>query len=374
MTTIRPIALCGMLTLATLASPAVADSPYNAGAGVSAPTVTTERAIRDATTGTIHYERVKVRPAADKWGNAQGNQHDLAVDGAFKGQTVAVLHLYVDSTFDFSLPKAALEEKGFSTYRWIRNAPPADELAKALEKSGQLWIISDSSNQLTPDHVAVIKKFFDAGHGVYIWGDNEPYYTDANVVANALFGTGMHGDLRGDNTVGMLSTDIRIGGIKPNHLLSTGLEHIYEGITIATIDANYAAGGLEPLIYGSAGNLVAAYYDQGGKRAILDGGFTRLYMKWDTAGTARYVKNAAAWLANVERFNPSLDTKWPAMKAVDSVPAITTEPVYLQSTCGYGEPEPQPTFDTALSNRMAYILLGLLAGLGVLMYLPRRFR
>lgn len=47
---------------------------------------------------------------------------------------------------------------------------------------------------------------------------------------------------------------------------------------------------------------MAAYYSRNGKRAILDGGFTRLYIHWDTAGTARYVKNAAAWLVNYERF------------------------------------------------------------------------
>ena len=34
--------------------------------------------------------------------------------------------------------------------------------------------------------------------------------------------------------------------------------------------------------------------------------FTRLYVKWDTAGTGRYVKNAAAWLVNVERFGDSV--------------------------------------------------------------------
>jgi len=27
-----------------------------------------------------------------------------------------------------------------------------------------------------------------------------------------------------------------------------------------------------------------------------------LFIKWDTAGTGRYVKNAAAWLVNYERF------------------------------------------------------------------------
>jgi hypothetical protein len=44
-------------------------------------------------------------------------------------------------------------------------------------------------------------------------------------------------------------------------------------------------------------------------RAILDGGFTCLYMRWDTAGTGRYVKNAAAWLANAERFGDAVVAK-----------------------------------------------------------------
>ena len=85
----------------------------------------------------------------------------------------------------------------------------------------------------------------------------------------------------------------------PNHLITTGLQQIYEGITIATIQDNQ---NLKPLIYNSEGNVVAAYYEQNGKRAILDGGFTRLYVSWDEAGTGRYVKNAAAWLVNYEKF------------------------------------------------------------------------
>src|SRR5690554_454547 len=51
---------------------------------------------------------------SDTYGNAEGNQYDLAVDGAFDGQTIVVLHLYAGEGFDFSLPTAALKEKGFS--------------------------------------------------------------------------------------------------------------------------------------------------------------------------------------------------------------------------------------------------------------------
>jgi hypothetical protein len=56
------------------------------------------------------------------------------------------------------------------------------------------------------------------------------------------------------------------------------------------------------VIYGSAGNLVTAAFEAHGKRLIVDGGFTRLSNKWDSAGTGRYVMNAAAWLANYEKF------------------------------------------------------------------------
>lgn len=285
-----PLALC-----LTATSPALAQ--YNPAAAVSAPT---ERAVveevgKDGVKRKVEVER---RPAADAFGNAAGNQFDLAIDGAFEGQTIAVIHLYTGEGFDFSLPKAALKEKGFSVYRWVGAPPSPKELKEALKKSCQLWIISGSTQTLNEEHLAVIKAFFEAGHGLYIWGDNEPYYADANFVARALLDTTMNGNIIGDQVVGLRATGQK-PGVLPNHLLSTGLEHLYEGITIATLEKN---GALQPLVYGSAGNLVTAFYDRNGRRALLDGGFTRLFVKWDTAGTGRYVKNAAAWLANVERF------------------------------------------------------------------------
>jgi hypothetical protein len=239
-----------------------------------------------------------VKVDVDKHGNAQGNKYDLAVDGAFEGETITVLHFYTGEGFDFSLPKNALKEKGFSVYRYIDNPPSPEELEKSLEKSCQLWLISSNVQKLTEAHLVVIKKFFDAGHGVYIWGDNEPYYADANYVAEYLIGTKMLGNLPGNEVVGLNENKSNIG-LTPGHLISTGLENIYEGITIATIQKNTA---LNPLIYGHEGNLVAATYENNGKRLILDGGFTRLYVAWDEAGTGRYVKNAAAWLVNYERF------------------------------------------------------------------------
>jgi hypothetical protein len=296
--------LVTLLTLFAAAAPARAQ--YTAAAGQNAPTVdvTVETKAAD---GKVTRSVVHQQAPQDRYGNAQGSHNDLAVDGAFDGQTVAVLHFYTGEGFDFELPRKALKEKGFSVYRWI-NAPPSPaELKKSLAKADQLWLIATDRRLLSDEHVKVIKEFFDGGHGVYIWGDNEPYYADANVVAKALFGTEMLGNVPGDQVVNLQAKGHK-RGLKPNHLLTTGLEHLYEGITIATIQPNQV---LEPLVYGHEDNLVTAFYDKGGKRAILDGGFTRLYLKWDTAGTGRYVKNAAAWLANYERFgNAVVSTKF----------------------------------------------------------------
>jgi hypothetical protein len=287
--------LLAALVVCLLSGTALAQ--YTKAAGVNAPSVAAMEEYVDSE-GRRQQREVHVKAAPDQHGNAQGNQHDLAVDGAFDGQTVAVLQFYVEEAFDFSLPKKALAEKGFSVYRWVGRPPSPEELETKLKKACQLWIISGDQQLLNKQHLAVIKRFFDSGKGVYIWGDNQPYYADANAVAQELLGTQMLGNLMGDQVVGLQKAPGKTG-LLPRHLLTTGLEYIYEGITIATIQPNPS---LTPLIYGSEGNLVAAFYDKGGKRAILDGGFTRLYVKWDTAGTGRYVKNAAAWLVNVERF------------------------------------------------------------------------
>jgi len=280
----------------TAADAIASDTPYNANAGRNRPRSDSAR--------------------RDRYGNAEGGDHDLARDGAFRGKQIAVLQLYTNTVnlgglhglnglsfggleppFDFELPRRALEEKGFSVHRWT-DVPPVEEMARVLHSSSQLWVISSPMSALGPDHTALIGDFYRSGHGLYLWGDNDPYHHEANLLGRQLLEAEMSGNLPGNQVVGIQRTPGG-PGLEQDHLLTTGLEHIYEGITIATIQPGHS---LRPLITGSAGNIVAAYHDRDGRRAILDGGFTRLYVKWDTAGTARYLKNAAAWLANTERF------------------------------------------------------------------------
>ena len=246
----------------------------------------------------VVYEYKKVA-TTDNFGNASGNQYDLAVDGAFEGQTIVVLQFYTGENFDFEKPKAALKEKGFSVYRFSNAAPSPKELEEALSKACQLWVISSTSQMLNDEHAEIIKKFFYSGKGVYLWCENDPYHADADFLAQKLIGASMSGGYYAGQNV-TFKTDSTNIGMQADHLITTGLEYVFEGITIAQIhDPNKQ---LKPLIWSTDGNVVTAIYEDQGQRLIIDGGFTRLYCNWETAGTGRYVKNAAAWLVNYERF------------------------------------------------------------------------
>ena len=237
----------------------------------------------------------------DRYGNPQGSQYDLAEDGSFTGYKIVVLNLCRDSSCNFIEPAKALKKKGFEIEEY-RNLPTLQQLKSALfgDKT-QLWIISDRNGYMDHKYSEFITAYFESGHGVYIWGDNDPYFVDANLILRGIFGVTMSGNSYGDQVLGIQRTD-RGPGIIPNHPITTGITNFYEGITIAEVNVRQE---LTPLIYASDGKIVTAYYDKYSRRALVDGGFTRLYHKWDSAGTDRYVVNAAAWLANIERFGYS---------------------------------------------------------------------
>ena len=236
----------------------------------------------------------------DRYGNPSGSQYDLAQDGAFKNYTIILLNL-CSEWCDFTKPQIALEKNGFRIKEY-KTVPDLMSLQQDMRiPNSQLWVISNSTQRLDDSLISEIINYFNMGHGIYIWGDNSPFFADANRIIRPLFGTELTGDRPGRKVLGIQQLDGQ-PGIIANHLITTGLVNFYEGITIAELQS---PGGLQPLIYGSECQILAAFYDREQKRALVDGGFTRLYCDWDSAGTDRYVVNAAAWLANIERFGYS---------------------------------------------------------------------
>ena len=235
----------------------------------------------------------------DRYGNPEGGQYDLAKDGAFKGYQIIVLNFGndgADSDDIMKEPKKALAKKGFTVKEY--EDVPSNFRSVLSTPNSQLWILSGIHQHLDSQSLNLIYDYYCQGHGIYIWGDNDPWYVDANVVLQKLFGTEMSGNLPGNKVISIQQSAGQPGIIE-NHPITTGIVNFFEGITIATVNTGRH---LKPLVYGSDRNVVTAYYDEGGRRVLADGGYTRLYCNWDSAGTDRYVVNAAAWLANVEKF------------------------------------------------------------------------
>ena len=157
---------------------------YNKSAGMNAPAPASVRVETKRSDGRVEVHTEQREAPRDGYGNAQGNQYDLAVDGAFEGQTVLVVDLYGQ---DFSRAAAAIKEKGFSVVRYS-GVPPLEEFQAALKKSNQFWILAscDNSVHLSKAHQAAVQRFFTEGHGVYLWGDNDPCNADADVLARQL--------------------------------------------------------------------------------------------------------------------------------------------------------------------------------------------
>ena len=236
----------------------------------------------------------------DKYGNPNGSSYDLLRDGSMRGYTILFINLCRASDSPqhakgYVGPINALESKGFSV-EFLCGFP--SDFPSKLDKVCQLWVISGDKQTVTTDQINAIKNFYNQGKGVYLWADNDPYFADINPIVSSLFGVSLSGDYLGDKVVGVQKRKGDVG-IAAGHLISTGIVNFYEGITISNVAMNQH---VQPLVYSTDGKVVTAYSDKDGKRLLIDGGFTRLYHKWDSAGTDRYIVNAAGWLGNFERF------------------------------------------------------------------------
>uniref|UniRef100_A0A0G4I0P9 Alpha-type protein kinase domain-containing protein n=1 Tax=Chromera velia CCMP2878 TaxID=1169474 RepID=A0A0G4I0P9_9ALVE len=292
----------------------------------------------------------------DQYGNAFGTAYDLGLDGAFKGLKIAVLHLYTGEGFDFSKPLGALTTKGFEVHRWTE-VPSPKELEDVLKTCCQCWVISTSTQTLGEAHADVLQRFYNEGNGLYLWGDNDPYHADANFLGLRIFGSSMAGYTQGDKQVQLRQTEGGPGF--KEHLITTGVENLYEGISVATVNPG---PDMEPLMWGSASNLIIAIHDRDGKRAVFDGAFTRLFWYWDQAGSTRYVVNAAVWLVNLEarcpgnayaqRVNDKTDITLPSFSKTSNVvrrsSVLSTRPLQLMETLA--EEEDQDGSDCADSE------------------------
>lgn len=235
----------------------------------------------------------------DRFGNPIGHAFDLGGgdEERVQGERILFYYAYPAATeggYALAEMKKILSERGFRMD--ARQAPGLN--ASLLSGYSQLWFVSDQHRTLSDQDVQTVANYVGAGNGLAIWGDNDPYNVDANLLAHALVGTRFVGNMPGQRNL------VPGAGLAPGyfieHPLTQGVNNLYEGHTIPTIAPT---AGVTILGRSHDGQNCLGCYEREGRRVALDAGFTKLFNQYfhESAGLGRYLSNIAFWLARGAR-------------------------------------------------------------------------
>jgi uncharacterized protein YegL len=238
----------------------------------------------------------------DEFGNPAGRAFDLGGgdEDRIRGERILLYHCPIpDGPVAEAELRRMMAERGL--HLDVRHAPRrggCDLTEQLLSGYTQLWYLSGRTSTLTGQQVQMIADYVGSGNGLAIWADNEPFYADANLLAQALTGSSFTGNKEADRV--MVPGAERSPGRFIEHQLTQGVNNLYEGITICTI---HAAPGVTILGQSHDGQLCLGCFDREGQRIVLDTGFTKLYPDrlHRSAGLGRYLSNIAFWLAKGSR-------------------------------------------------------------------------
>ena len=240
--------------------------------------------------------------------NPVGREYDLGRDGAFMGFCILIAQFYSDYQFTDAAMQKPIDElkmKGFQ----VKHVKTEDECVKELASNQYqvAWIISDS-NIKNPNMIPCLTNFHSNGGAIFLFADNSPWVRHASDFLQTKFGITVEGNYGGGSTMTYEENSHREKGHFGQHEIFTGIKHLFEGITIChpvySTSASHTV--FVPIATASDGNTSIAVYDPplssrtNEGRICLDCGFTKLYINWDSAGTARYIVNASCWLLRIE--------------------------------------------------------------------------
>lgn len=266
--------------------------------------------ILDFYTAHAGLQEADANAPVDKYNNPEGAQYDLGVEGAFTAYKI-LAGLFYDSSLDNAATVmtpadftnrvgGALKSKGFQ-FETVSNQK---EFISKIHDFDEAWIISNKvlDTTTTPDEFTTeVVKFHDAGGGLFLWGDNTPWVAHANLVLEKLFATKLTGNNPADKIIQV--GDNAKAGFFSQHLITSGIKFLFEGRTVsypepvpATLKTLALSTDNSPVILHSDNTKLAPTAG----RVVVDCGFTKLWVQWDSAGTERYVKNASVWLLGID--------------------------------------------------------------------------
>eukprot|EP00928_Gymnodinium_smaydae_P015734 TRINITY_DN15828_c0_g2_i1.p1 TRINITY_DN15828_c0_g2~~TRINITY_DN15828_c0_g2_i1.p1 ORF type:complete len:479 (-),score=66.82 TRINITY_DN15828_c0_g2_i1:254-1618(-) len=250
--------------------------------------------------------------------NPVGTQFDLPRDGSMQEHTL--LLCWFSEEGSYGRPVDALKAKGFEVKVHNWRSSTVQQMMVALLTADVVWLVSGSmiTDAAFGQLLDALEAFHHRGGGIFVWGDNAPYFAHANQLLSRLFpgeGIQLEGNDKGGQIMYAHADGKTPGHLTRHHLIMTGLRALFEGVTISYLPkigplkvvATYSNGP------GYMGKPYCAVADGEvyrrckvpGKgcrgRVVIDGGFTKLYDEYwaQTAGTERYVKNASTWLLNM---------------------------------------------------------------------------
>jgi len=249
----------------------------------------------------------------DKFANPSGRIYDLGHEGAFGRFSVIVGlfckdHMLIPKHFMTNAGKA-LQEKGFR----VKVETSRVDFANDLCNHDVGWIVSDrypSPEKELELLFGACKRFHENGGGLAFWADNTPWLQTLNEILKPLKGFEVEGKTQGSKKM-EISPNFVTNKYSPEntgkfakHLLTSGIVTLFEGVTIS-VPTKESENVFEHIAVSSDGHPCILVQDYNilpptAGRILVDCGFTKLYVDWNTAGTERYVRNVCVWLLGLD--------------------------------------------------------------------------
>lgn len=155
-----------------------------------------------------------------------------------------------------------------------------------------------------------IEKFIQSGKGVCLLSDDDPFLVESNELAKRLYGVTVKGNYIADKIAYVRDHDLTPADIRKfggqyevaDHPLLTGVNFLYEGITISNVEKSHK---LEVALKASDGQPLIAVSKVPGQKVVIDCAFTqfchgpteRTSYILKSAGAVRLAQNIATYLA-----------------------------------------------------------------------------
>ena len=245
---------------------------------------------------------IKDANAYDEYGNPMNREYDLGRDGAFAGYRILIGQFYTSG--DMSAPIAALKMKGFHVDNFKNEF---EFISKLQSNTYQIaWVISASSIESSA-FVSALLDFHSSGGAIFLFADNIPYICHASEFLHRKFGIVLTGNHPGNKTLRFRDNGHLNAGYFGQHEIFTGIQNLFEGVTICH-PVYLKPRNQTPMITvatATDGNPCIALFDppidSSEGRLCLDCGFTKLFINWNSAGTARFIVNVSCWLAKAKK-------------------------------------------------------------------------